>query len=125
MCSGRNTFGNSTTFGSGKSGMVGGSIDRSRRRGRSSSLVNSPGLLVHVVHQHVLAERPRRREIRLAVANLGDLADEADEVMIACEHERVDEDTGLAARSHFRKRLGNDERIEAERVAIDAAVGTR
>ena len=28
MCSGRNTFGKSTTFGSGKIGIVGGSIER-------------------------------------------------------------------------------------------------
>ena len=84
-----------------------------------------PRLLVHVVHQHVLAERARRREVRLAVADLGDLADEAHEVVVAREHERVDQDAGLAAGGHFRERLGDDERIEAEGVAVDAAVGPR
>ena len=57
------------------------------------------------------------------MADLGDLADEADEVVVAREHERVDQDAGLAARRHLGERLRDDERIEAEGVAVDAAVG--
>src|SRR5689334_19757314 len=86
MCSGRKTFGKSTTFGSGKIGIVGGSM---------SGSVDRAGLLVHVIHQHVSAQRAGRREVRLAVADLGDLAHEADEVVVAREHERVDQDPRL------------------------------
>ena len=87
--------------------------------------MNGPGLFVHVVHQHIAPERARRGEVGLAVADLGDLADEADEIRIAREHERVDQDTPLAARRDLGEGLGHDEGIEAERVAIDAAVGAR
>ena len=92
---------------------------------RRSSSVIGPRLLVHVVHQHVLAERARRGEVGLAVADLGDLADEADQVVVARQHERVDQDAGLAAGRHLGERLRDDERIEAEGVAVDAAVGAR
>ena len=68
-------------------------------------------------------ERARRREVRLAVADLGDLAHEADEIVVAREHERVDQDAGLAARGDLGERLRHDERIEPEGVAVDPAVG--
>ncbi len=42
------------------------------------ALVDRAGLAVHVVHQQILPERIRRREIRLAAAELGDLLDELD-----------------------------------------------
>src|SRR6478752_6875575 len=80
MWSGRKTFGNRTTFGSGKIGIASGSMLGARS-------VNGPRLLVHVVHQHILPERVRGREIRLAMADLRDLADEADEIRIARQHE--------------------------------------
>src|SRR4029079_19771334 len=106
MCSGRNTFGNSTTLGSGKIGIVGGSMSIADCRIRSlQSSMYCPRLLVHVVHEHVAAERARRREVGLAVADLGDLAHEADQIVVAREHERVDQDAGLAARGDFGKRL--------------------
>ena len=54
-----------------------------------------------------------------------DLADEADEIGITRQHERVDQDAGLAARGDLGERLRDDERVEAEGVAVDAAVGPR
>src|SRR5712671_1534298 len=102
MCSGRKTFGKRTTFGSGKSA-------------KSSAMsVNSLGLLVHVVHEDVLAERVRRREVRLALADVGDAAHEAHQIVVARQHERVDHDAALAARGDLGARLGDDERVEAE-----------
>src|SRR3954470_2897525 len=95
------------------------------RASASSNLQSSvygARLLVHVVHEHVAPEGPRRGEVRLAVADFGHLAYEADEIVVARQHERIDQDSRLAAGRHFRKRLGDDERIEAERVAVDAAV---
>src|SRR3954464_2197171 len=67
MCSGRNTLGKSTTFGSGKSGSRSDMFDS----------MNRLRLLVHVVHEHVLAKRVRRGEIRLALADRGDAPHEA------------------------------------------------
>src|SRR5262249_34085750 len=83
---------------------------------RSAISVNRLGLLVHVVHQHVLPERVRRREVCLALADVGDAADEAHEIVVAGQHERVDHDAALAAGGDLRARLGDDERVEAEGV---------
>src|SRR5689334_18982633 len=85
-------------------------------------LVYGPGFFVHVIHEHITAQRPRRCEVRFAVADLGDLSHETDEIVVAREHERVDENPCLAACGDFRERFGHDERVEAEGVAIDAAV---
>ena len=82
-------------------------------------------LLVHVVHQHVLPERVRRREVRLTFANLRHPADEADQIVVAGEHERIDHDAALAACRHLGAGFGDDERIESERVLVDAPVGLR
>src|SRR5262249_27580537 len=138
MCSGRNTLGKSTTFGSGKIGMVGGSmaVNRQSIDNRQSTIRHSalcslqasmygPWLLVHVVHEDVAAERARRGEVRLAVADFGDLAHEADEIVVAREHERVDQDARLAAGGDLGERLRHDVGVEAERVAVDTAVGAR
>src|ERR1700674_5051204 len=99
--SGRKTFGKSTTLGSGNRG--------SRSDMCTTALVNGLGLLVHVVHQDVLAQGIRRREVRLAFADLGDSTYEAHQVVVAREHEGVDHDAALAARGHFGARLGDDE----------------
>src|SRR5262245_44150173 len=80
MCRGRKTFGKSTIFGSGKSGR------------RSDTSVNRFGLLVQVVHQHVLPERVRRREVGLPLADLRHAPDKAHEIVVAGEHEGVDHD---------------------------------
>src|SRR5688572_16627667 len=89
------------------------------------SSVYGSRLLVHVVHENVAAERARGGEVRLAVTDLRHLADEADEIGIAREHERVDQNTGLPAGGDFGERLGDDEGVEAEGVAVNAAVRAR
>src|SRR6267378_2729891 len=81
--------------------------------------------LVHVIHLHVLTERVGRREVRLPLADVGDAADEAHQVVVAREHERVDHDAALAAGRHLGARLGDDEWIEAEGVLVDAPVRLR
>src|SRR5882672_12291261 len=91
MCKGRKTLGKRTTFGSGNSG----------KRSDTAHLMNRLRLLVHVVHQDVLPERVRRREVRLALADVGDAAHEAHQIVVAGEHEGVDHDPALAARRHF------------------------
>src|SRR6185436_15900859 len=69
--------------------------------------VNRLGFLVHVVHQDVLAEGVRGSEVRLALADVGDAADEADQVVVAREHEGVDHDAALAARRDLGAGLGD------------------
>src|SRR5687767_15556648 len=88
MWSGRNTLGNITTFGSGKIGIVGGSIAAVQ----CERSVDRPALVVHIVHQHILAERPWRREIRLAVTDLRHAPHEGHKVVVTRQHERVDHD---------------------------------
>src|SRR4051812_19236277 len=83
MCSGRHTFGKRTTLCSGKSG---------RRSDISRSLMYGFCFLVHVVHQHVLTKGVGRREVRLPLADFGDSAHEAHQVVVAREHECVDHD---------------------------------
>src|SRR5215211_1664124 len=99
MCSGRKTFGNRTTLGSGKSGRKSdmkkpckSEVRSQKSEVRSQTSVNRLRLLVHVIHQHVLAKRVGRREIRLALANVGDTPDEAHQVVIARQHEGIDHD---------------------------------
>src|SRR5882672_6495077 len=81
MCSGRKTLGKRTTFGSGNSGnrsdMGSGQVRSTKSEVRAryrhapyfelctSYLVNGLRLLVHVVHQDVLPERVRCREVCL------------------------------------------------------------
>src|SRR5687768_15595828 len=79
-CSGMNTLGNSTAFGSGKSGIVGGSME-------PAASMDGLGLPVHVVHQDVLPERIRRREIGLAAADGGDPPDKSHQIVVARQHE--------------------------------------
>src|SRR5204863_5052423 len=89
---------------------------------RGLGSMNRLRFLVHVVHQDVLAERIRGRKIRLAFADLGDTADEAYEIVVAGQHESVDHDPAFPARRHFRARFGDDERVEAEGVLVNAAI---
>ena len=62
--------------------------------------------LLEVVHQNVLAEIHGCREVRFAAADLGDLLDEVDEVVVAGKHEGIDEDSRFAARGHFFEQIG-------------------
>src|SRR5580692_5759754 len=111
MWSGRKTFGKRTVVGRGNNGSKSAMAD--------CRLVYGLRLLVHVVHEHVLPERVRRREIRLALADVRHAAHEADEVVVARQHERVDENPALAARGDLGARFRDDERVEAERVLED------
>src|SRR5262245_33291849 len=111
MCSGSSAAGKSTTLGSGNNGSSVGSMSSVVSR-----LVDRPRLLVHVVHQDVLAQRIRRREIGLSAADFRDAANEGDQLVVAGEHERVDHDAAFAAGGHFRDRFRDDERIEPEGV---------
>src|SRR5687767_13352511 len=91
MCSGMKTLGNRTALGSGKIGIVAGSM----------TSVNRPRFPIHVVHEHVLAQGVRRGEVRLAATDRGDAPHERHQVVIAGEHEGVDHDARFLARVHF------------------------
>src|SRR5438477_12789921 len=87
--------------------------------------VNTASFLRHVIHEQILAECIRRSEVSLPTADFGHLLHEMDQAVIACQHERVDDDAGFAALGDFLERLRDDERIEAESVLIDAAIFER
>src|SRR5207244_2548341 len=67
----------------------------------NDSSMDGPGLSVHVIHQEVLPEGVRSREVRLATANLRHFLDKTDQVVVAGQHEGVDEDSLLAAPADF------------------------
>src|SRR5438270_274104 len=64
-------------------------------RRRNAGLVNRARLPVHVVHQQVLTERVRGREIGLPAADLRHLLDEVHQSVIARQHKRVDQNSLL------------------------------
>src|SRR3989449_6187893 len=47
------------------------------------------------------------------------------QTVIACEHERVDHDSGSLALVHFLERLRDNERVEPEGILVNAAVFER
>ena len=83
------------------------------------------GFLSYVIHQQVLAKRVGRGEIGFAAAEFGDFLHEVDQAVIAGEHEGIDQDAGALAFGDFFERLGDDQRIEAEGVFVNAAVFER
>ena len=95
----------------------------STRRFKTS--VNIPGLLTDVIHQKVLPERVRRREVGLAAAKLRDFLHEVNEAVIAGKHKGVDQNAGAFALGHFFERLRNYKRIEPEGILVNAAVFER
>ncbi len=84
--------------------------------------MNGSRLPVHVIHQQILAEVVRSSEVSLAATEFGDLLNEVDEAVIAGEHKGIDEDALLLAAVDLFQGLADDERIETEGVAIDAAI---
>ena len=58
-----------------------------------------------------------------SLADVGDPADEAHQIVVPREHEGVDHDAAFPARGGLRARFGHDERIEPECVLVDAPVG--
>jgi len=51
--------------------------------------------------------------------------DDRHQLVVARQHERIDHDATLAARPHLGDGLGDDERVQAEGVFVDATVGLR
>src|SRR5947209_2089586 len=97
---------------------------RARATGTSSDnyLVDLAGLPGHVVHQQVLAKRIGSGEVRFSAAHFGDFLHEVDEAVVAREHKRVDKDSSALAFVHFFESLAHNERVQAERVFVNAAV---
>jgi hypothetical protein len=77
----------------------------------------------HEVHEEIVAQGLRGGEVGFAAAHGGDFLHELHEGEVAGEHEGVDHDVGAFAASDFFEGLGDDERVEAEGVLVDAAVG--
>ena len=77
----------------------------------------------HEVHEQVVAEGLRGGEVGFAAAHGADLLNELHERKIAGQHEGVDHDVGALAAGDLFECLGDDERVEAEGVLVDAAVG--
>ncbi len=57
------------------------------------------------------------------MADAGHAANERDQVVVARQHEGVDEDAGTTARRHLSKSLAQHIRVKAKRVFVNAAVG--
>ena len=62
-------------------------------------------------------------EVSFTSAHGADLLDELHEGEVAGQHEGVDHDVGALAAGDFFEGFGDDERVEAEGVLVDAAVG--
>ena len=65
----------------------------------------------------------RGGEVGFAAAHCAYGLHELHEGEVAGEHEGVDHDVGALAAGYFFEGLGDDERVEAEGVLVDAAVG--
>src|SRR5580693_6256461 len=85
-------------------------------------LVNIAGLLADVIHEQVLAEGVWSGEIGFAAAKLGNFLYEMYQAVVAGEHEGVDQNSSALALGDFFEGLGDDQRIEAEGVLVDAAI---
>ena len=87
--------------------------------------MNRPGLTRHVIHEEILAEVVRSREVSLTFAHLRNFLDEIDERVVAGEHECIDHNAGALAFVYLFERFANDERIKAERILVNAVVFER
>src|SRR5215212_7454652 len=74
-------------------------ISQASARGPRSA--HPSGLPLHEIHQDELPERHRVREVRLPLADGGDLLDELHQAPVAREHERVDHDPTAATVGDF------------------------
>src|SRR5258708_6599414 len=61
-------------------------------------------------------------EVRFATANLRHFPDKTDQVVVAGQHERVDENSLLAAPADFFESPADNERVEAKSVPVSVAV---
>src|SRR5947207_1532347 len=96
-----------------------------RTRMRSLRLADLSRLPLEEVHEDELAERHRRREVRLAAADLRDALYELHQRAIARQHERVDHDPRATTVGDLANRLRDDRRVQAKRVLVDLPVGHR
>ena len=63
--------------------------------------MNMLNFLFHVIHQQVLPQGIRCGEVGLASADFRDLLDEADESVILCQHEGINQYAVAAAACHL------------------------
>jgi hypothetical protein len=84
--------------------------------------VNRLRLPRHVVHQQILAERVGRRKVGFAPAHLRHFLDELHQPIVRRQHEGIDQHARPFALRNFFKRLADHQRIEAERVLVNAPV---
>ena len=76
----------------------------------SGAVAEAFAFLGYVVHQDVLAEALGGGVEDAAFVHFGDLVDELFEVVVAVEHEGVDDDVFLGAAAHFFQRLADGDR---------------
>ena len=86
-------------------------------------LVNRFHAAGHEVHEQIVAERLWGGEVGFAAAHGAYCLDELHEGEVVGEHEGVDHDVRALAAGYFFEGLGDDQRVEAEGVFVDAAVG--
>lgn len=84
--------------------------------------MDGAGAALHVVHEEVFAQSFRTGEVGFATAHLRDLMDELHKAGVRREHEGVDHDARAFAAGDLFKGFADDERVEAEGVAVDASV---
>src|SRR6266568_7438099 len=89
---------------------------------RQSKSVDFLHFVAHVVHQDVLAERARRREVSLSPAYLRDFSHERDQIVIPGQHEGVDEDVGAPALAYLFEGEPNHVGIQTESIAVDRSI---
>ena len=77
----------------------------------------------HEVHEEIVAEGLWGGEVGFAATHGADGLDELHEGEVVGEHEGVDHDVGALAAADFLEGFFDDERVEAEGVFVDAAVG--
>lgn len=68
-------------------------------------------LLGHKIHEQILAEGIWGRKVGFPAGDLADLLHEGDQVVVAGQHEGVDEDPRSTARHDFAKRLVDNVRV--------------
>ena len=79
-------------------------------------------LLVDVVHEDILAQGRRRREVGLAFDDLRELSHESNEQEITGKHEGINEDTRTTAGNDLLERLIDDERVESKGILVYSTV---
>lgn len=79
-------------------------------------------LLVDIVHEDILTQGRRCREVGFTLDDLRELSHKSDEQEITSKHERVDEDAGTTAGDDLLERLIDDERVESKGILVYSTV---